>query len=153
MRLYSVVIDGLINEDRVLVERHWHGKTEVRGKKNPRLNATVPTTNTTSTGWDWTWVSSVKGRWLTPWGRTNYVYVSSLLRSLIEIDRSILEQVKHFNDLGCELSLDGESDFDKEINRFQGICGTIRKHLEKTRTETQMKFYKVVARPSLLWAT
>jgi len=53
--------------------------------------------------------------------------------------------------LGCELSLDGEPDFDKKINRFRGICGTIRKHLEKTRTDTQIKFYKVVARPSLLY--
>ena len=39
----------------------------------------------------------------------------------------------------------------KKINRFQGICDTIRKHLKKTRTDTQTKFYKVVARPSLLY--
>ena len=39
------------------------------------------------------------------------------------------------------------------MNRFQGICGTIRKHLKKTRTDTQMKFYKVVARPSLLYGS
>jgi hypothetical protein len=44
------------------------------------------------------------------------------------IDGSILEQVKQFNYLGCELSLDGEPDFDKKINRFQGICGTIIKY-------------------------
>jgi len=80
------------------------------------------------------------------------------VRSKIEIDGSILEQVKQFNYLGCELSLDGETDFDKKINRFQRICGTIRKLLKKTRTDTQMKFYKVVARPTLLygsetWAT
>jgi len=55
--------------------------------------------------------------------------------------------------LGCELSLDGEPDFDKKINRFQGICGTIRKHLQKTRTNTQMKFYEAVARPSLLYGS
>ena len=36
-----------------------------------------------------------------------------LVRSKIEIDRSILEQVRQFNYLGCELSLDGEPDFDK----------------------------------------
>ena len=48
---------------------------------------------------------------------------------------------------------DGEPDFDKKLNRFQGICGTIRKHLKKTRTGTQMKFYKVVARPSLLYGS
>jgi len=43
--------------------------------------------------------------------------------------------------------------FDKKINRFQGICGTIRKHLKKTRTDSQMKFYIVVARPSLLYGS
>ena len=47
------------------------------------------------------------------------------MRSKIEIYGSVLEQVRQFNYLGCELSLDGEPDFDKKINRFQGICGTI----------------------------
>jgi len=51
--------------------------------------------------------------------------------SKIEIDGSILEQVKQFNYLGCELSLHGEPVFVKK-NGFQGICGTIRKHLKKT---------------------
>ena len=42
----------------------------------------------------------------------------------------MLEKIKQFNYLGCELGLDGEPDFDKKkiINRFQRICGTIRKH-------------------------
>ena len=45
-----------------------------------------------------------------------------------------------------------------EIKRFQVICGTIRKHLKKTRTDTRMKFCKFVARSTLLygsetWAT
>jgi len=61
--------------------------------------------------------------------------------------------VRQFNYLGCELSLDSEPDFDKKINRFQGICGTIRKHINKTCTDTQMKFYEVVARPSLLYGS
>jgi len=55
-----------------------------------------------------------------------------LVRSEIEIDGSILEQVKQLNYLGCELSLKGESDFDIKLSRFQGICGTIRKHLKNT---------------------
>ena len=38
-----------------------------------------------------------------------------LVHSKIEIDGSISEQVKQFNYLGCELSLDGDSDFDKKI--------------------------------------
>jgi hypothetical protein len=37
-----------------------------------------------------------------------------IVPSKIEIDGSILEQVKQFNYLGCELSSDGEPDFDKE---------------------------------------
>jgi len=37
-----------------------------------------------------------------------------LVHSKIEIDVSILEQVKQFNYLGCELNLDGEPDFDKK---------------------------------------
>ena len=32
----------------------------------------------------------------------------------IEIDGSIFEQVKRFNYVGCELSLDGEPDVDKK---------------------------------------
>ena len=41
----------------------------------------------------------------------------------------------------------------KKINIFQGICGTIRKHVKKTGTDTQIKFYKVIARPSLLYGS
>ena len=67
-----------------------------------------------------------------------------VVSSKIEIDGSIFEQVKQFDYLGCEPSLDGETDFDKKINRFQRICGPIRKHLKKPRTDTQMKFCKVV---------
>jgi hypothetical protein len=51
------------------------------------------------------------------------------------------------------MSLDDEPDFDKKINRFQGIRGTIKKRLQKTRTDTQMTFYKAVARPSLLYGS
>jgi len=37
-----------------------------------------------------------------------------LVHSKIEIDGSISEQVRQFNYLECELSLDGEPDFDKK---------------------------------------
>jgi len=40
-----------------------------------------------------------------------------LVHSKIEIDGSILEQVKQFNYLGCAQSLDGEPDFDKKKNK------------------------------------
>jgi hypothetical protein len=55
--------------------------------------------------------------------------------------------------MGRELSLEGEPNFDKKINRFQNICGIIIKYLKKTRTDTQIKFYKVVARPALLYGS
>jgi hypothetical protein len=70
-----------------------------------------------------------------------------LVRSKIEIGGTILEEAKQFNYLGCEVSLDGKPDFDKKLNRFQSICGTIRKRLKKNRTGFQMKLYKAVARP------
>ena len=54
--------------------------------------------------------------------------------------------------MGCELNLEDEPDFDKR-NSFQRIWGTIRKHLKKPRTHTQIKFYKVVARPTLLYGS
>jgi len=76
-----------------------------------------------------------------------------LMCSKIEMDGLIIEQVKQFNYLGYELSLDGEPDFDKKINRFQRICSTIRKNLKKTHTDTHTKFYKVVARPKLLYGS
>jgi len=74
-----------------------------------------------------------------------------LIFSKIEIDGSILRQVKQLNYLGCELSLEGKPDFDKKINKSLRICGTSRKHLNKTRTNPQMKLYKAVARPTLLY--
>jgi hypothetical protein len=37
-----------------------------------------------------------------------------IVLSKIEIDGSVPEQVKQFNYLGCELSLDGEPDIDKK---------------------------------------
>jgi hypothetical protein len=42
-----------------------------------------------------------------------------LVRSKIKIDGSILEKVKKINYFVCELSLDGETNFDKKINRFK----------------------------------
>jgi hypothetical protein len=41
------------------------------------------------------------------------------------------------NYLGCGLSLGGEPDFDKKINKLQNICGTIRK---KTFKENSYRY-------------
>jgi hypothetical protein len=61
--------------------------------------------------------------------------------------------VKQFNYLGRELSLESEQDFDKKIDRFQNICGTIRKHLKKLRIDTRINLYEVVVRPTLLYGS
>jgi hypothetical protein len=72
-----------------------------------------------------------------------------LVRFKIEIDESILEQVKQFNYLGCELSLDGNQILAK--TQIPKHMQHVRKHLEKTHTDTQTRFYNVVARPTLLY--
>jgi hypothetical protein len=43
--------------------------------------------------------------------------------------------------------------FWQKISRFQGTCDTVRKRLKKTRTDTQLQFYKAVDRPSLLYGS
>ena len=57
-----------------------------------------------------------------------------------------------FRNVGIYKSDAGESPKRKQT-RFQWIFGTIRKHLKKTHTNTEMKFYKVVARPTLLYGS
>jgi hypothetical protein len=99
---------------------------------------------------DWGCPVVLSNRNINSVGTQKIIYYQSVN---LAIDGSILDQVKQFNYLGCELSVDGEPDFDKKINRFQRICGSIRKHLKKSRTDTQMKFHKVVARPTLLYGS
>ena len=48
-----------------------------------------------------------------------------LVHSKIEIDGSILEQVKQFNYLGCELSFDGEPYFDKKWTDFKEYAAVL----------------------------
>jgi len=63
-----------------------------------------------------------------------------LVRSEIEIDGSILEQLRQFNYLGCELSLDGEPDIDKS-KQIPSNMRHYQETLTENRTETEMKFY------------
>jgi hypothetical protein len=45
-------------------------------------------------------------------------------------------------------------DVDVKLKKFQNICGTIRSSLRgKTRKATQLKFYKVMATPTLLYGS
>ena len=58
-----------------------------------------------------------------------------LVRSKIEIDGSILEQVKQFNYLGCELSLDSEPDFDKNKQISRNM-----RHYQETLKENPYRY-------------
>jgi len=74
------------------------------------------------------------------------------VRSNIEIDGSMLEKLLQFNYLGFELSLEGEPEFDKS-KRIPSNMRHCQESLKENRTETQMEFYKAVARPSLLYGS
>jgi len=71
-------------------------------------------------------------------------------------DVSIDQQLApfHRNKVPSSSEARGPSIFCRSLfNRFQRICGIIRKHLKKIRTDTQMKFFKVVSRPTLLYGS
>jgi hypothetical protein len=64
----------------------------------------------------------------------------------------IIEQVKNFNYFGCEISYNYDDDLQNKLHEFQYMCGTIKLTLiNKTRKDTQLKFYKVMAVPVLLY--
>lgn len=89
-------------------------------------------------------ISTSKTKIMAFWG-------SDPIRSKIVILNKVLEQVSQFNYLGCDVSFLGNLDLVRKINRFQQICRTLIRSLEnKTRIDTLMKFYKVMALPTLL---
>ena len=75
------------------------------------------------------------------------------IRAKIVLKDKILEQVNCFNYLGCNVSYNKNEDLIIKINRFNYMCGTIRRYLKNTRTETKLKFYKMMAVPVLLYGS
>jgi len=76
------------------------------------------------------------------------------IRTKIIIENEAIEQVSHFTYLGCDITFEYENDIQHKLHKFQHICGTLRKTLKKkTRKETQLKFYKVMATPVLLYGS
>jgi hypothetical protein len=62
-------------------------------------------------------------------------------RSKILIKTKIIEQVSHFNYLGCDVSCNYDADLQTKLNKFQYTCGTIKHTLiNKTRKDTQLKY-------------
>jgi hypothetical protein len=73
------------------------------------------------------------------------------VRTKIVIDNYALEQVTHFKCLECDVSYQYDNDVDVKL---QNICGTIRFSLRgKTRKDTQLKFYKDMVTPTLLYGS
>ncbi|XP_075213694.1 uncharacterized protein LOC142319905 [Lycorma delicatula] len=76
------------------------------------------------------------------------------VRSKIVLGDKILERMSHFNYLGSDVTYENDGNCDKNVSRFQAICGTIRRTLHrKLLNETQMKLYKVMAVPTLLYGS
>lgn len=76
------------------------------------------------------------------------------VRCKIVVNDKIIEQVSNFVYLGCDVSYDRPKDLRNKVNRFQAICGTISRTLRrKARKETMLKFYKVLAIPTLVYGS
>lgn len=74
------------------------------------------------------------------------------IRTKIILENTMLEQVSRFKYLGYDITFFTESDIGKKIQKYQYICGTIRRTLkDKTRRDTLMRVYNVMAVPSLLF--
>jgi hypothetical protein len=67
------------------------------------------------------------------------------------LDERILKQVLNLNYLGCNMSLNREMDINVKLQRFQQICGTIKRTLAgKVTKETLLRFCKIMVIPTLL---
>lgn len=74
------------------------------------------------------------------------------IRAKIIINDKTLEQISNFNYLGYNISYtNNNSDIKTKLSKFQYLCGTIRRTLKGTRRDTLLKFYKVMAMPTLLY--
>jgi hypothetical protein len=76
------------------------------------------------------------------------------IRSKIVIKDDIIEQVRHFNYLSCDISYERDNDSDNKLAKFRNVCGTVHKYLTHgTRKDTRLKFYKTIAVPILMYGS
>jgi hypothetical protein len=69
-------------------------------------------------------------------------------------NKLIIQQVSNFNCLGCNVTYKYDEDLNDKLSKFQNICGVIARTLKKkTRRETNLKFYKIMAVPVLLYGS
>lgn len=76
------------------------------------------------------------------------------IRLKIILNDEPVEQVNHFEYLGCTLSYDNINDFDKKILKFQKLVGTVKRtFVKKVRANTVLKFYKTMVIPTLVYGS
>ena len=77
-----------------------------------------------------------------------------MIRTKITLNNKPLEQVNNFQYLGCNMSNTYNKDLEQKVNKFSRICGTISRTLKnKTRNDTQIKFYKTMAVPTITYGS
>jgi hypothetical protein len=70
----------------------------------------------------------------------------------LDIDSEIIEQIHRFDYLGCCISCCKENDVNIKLSKFQRMCGTVRRKFKaKELKRTQLKFYKIMAGPTLVY--
>lgn len=77
-------------------------------------------------------------------------------RAEIQTEEKTVDQREHFKYLGCNgvTGFQYSSDFNMKPANLQCLCGTIKGTLlGETRAVTVLKFYKVVALPTLLYGS
>jgi hypothetical protein len=52
------------------------------------------------------------------------------IRLKTAIKYNIIEQVRHFNYLGCDISYEKDNDVGNKLSKFRNVCGTIHKYLK-----------------------
>ena len=76
------------------------------------------------------------------------------MRTKLVMDGKIIEQVRDFNYLGCNISYCERKEVNNKVNQFQRMWGIISRTLKgKTQLSTQIKFYKVMAVPVLTYGS
>ena len=62
--------------------------------------------------------------------------------------------MRDFKYLGCNISCCEGKEVNNKVNKFQRMCGTVSRTLKgKTQLSTQIKFYKAMAVPVLMYGS
>ncbi|PSN58388.1 hypothetical protein C0J52_12974 [Blattella germanica] len=76
------------------------------------------------------------------------------IRSKIILENKVLEQVSHFKYLGCDITYSESIEILNRTHKFQAVCGCINRTLRnKTRKDTQLRFYNTITLPQLVYGS